>query len=75
MQSLFALIYLIFLSGVVIATLFIIFHLSRYSLNRRLAFGMTIFFLIVTGMLIISNAALFFSIPFESFVPQNSFVL
>lgn len=75
MQSLFALIYLIFLSGVVIATLFIIFHLSRYSLNRRFAFGMTIFFLIVTGMLIISNAALFFSIPFESFVPQNSFAL
>ncbi|TXH08107.1 MAG: hypothetical protein E6Q06_00550 [Candidatus Moraniibacteriota bacterium] len=72
MQLFFGITYLLFFAGVVIASLFIVFHLSRYSLNRRLAAGMTSLFVIVTAILLWSNSALFFSLPLETLLlPVN----
>jgi heme A synthase len=66
MQLFFGITYLIFFFGVVVASLFIMFHLSRYSLNRRLATGMTLLFVVVTAALLMANMALFFSLPLDS---------
>lgn len=68
MQLFFGIFYLVFFAGVVITSLFILFHLSRYSLNRGLALGMTTLFLFVTAVLLLSNSVLFFSLPIEEFV-------
>ncbi len=72
MQLFFGITYLLFFAGVVIASLFIMFHLSRYSLNRRLAVGMTGIFVVVTAILLWSNSALFFNLPLETLLlPVN----
>ena len=72
MQLFFGITYLLFFAGVIIASLFIMFHLSRYSLNRRLAVGMTGIFVVVTAILLWSNSALFFSLPLETLLlPVN----
>lgn len=72
MQLFFGVTYLLFFASVVIASLFIMFHLSRYSLNRKLAVGMTGLFVVVTAILLWSNSALFFSLPFETLLlPVN----
>lgn len=72
MQLFFGVTYLLFFAGVVIASLFIMFHLSRYSLNRKLAVGMTGLFVVVTVILLWSNSVLFFSLPLETLLlPVN----
>lgn len=72
MQLFFGITYLIFFAGVVIASLFIMFHLSRYSLNRGLALSMTGLFVTVTTVLLWSNSALFLSLPFEALLTPLS---
>ncbi len=72
MQLFFGITYLIFFFGIVVASLFIMFHLSRYSLNRRLATGMTALFVVVTAVLLWANALLFFSLPLDTLlIPMN----
>ncbi len=72
MQLFFGVTYLIFFLGIVVASLFIVFHLSRYALNRRLATGMTLLFVIVTAALLLANALLFFSLPLDTLlIPMN----
>ncbi|MFA9262469.1 MAG: hypothetical protein ACEQSB_03905 [Undibacterium sp.] len=66
MQIFFGITYLLFFAGVVIASLFIMFHLSRYAINRRLATGMTVLFVVVTSILLFSNSMLFLSLPIDS---------
>ncbi len=73
MQLFFGITYLLFFAGVVIASLFIMFHLSRYSLNRQLAAGMTSLFVVVTAILLWSNSALFFSLPLETLLLPTNF--
>lgn len=72
MQLFFGITYLLFFAGVTVASLFIMFHLSRYSLNRKLAVGMTGLFVTVTAVLLWSNTLLFFSLPLETLlIPTN----
>jgi hypothetical protein len=66
MQLFFGITYLLFFGGVVIASLFIMFHLSRYTLNRRIATGMTLLFVVVTAALLLANTLLFFSLPLDT---------
>lgn len=66
MQLFFGITYLLFFAGVIIASLFIMFHLSRYAINRRLATGMTALFIVVTAVLLFSNSMLFLSLPIDS---------
>jgi hypothetical protein len=72
MQLFFSVVYLVFFFCVVIASLFIMFHLSRYSLNRQLAVGITGLFVIVTAVLLWSNSLLFLSLPIDTLlIPTN----
>lgn len=66
MQLFFGVAYLVFFAGIVIASLFIMFHLSRYAINRRLATGMTLLFVVVTAVLLFSNSMLFLNLPTDS---------
>lgn len=54
----------------VVAALFIVFHIFRYSLKRGMAlFGVTLF-LFVFSILIFTNAMLFFSLPLARLLPS-----
>lgn len=66
MQLFFGVAYLVFFAGIVIVSLFIMFHLSRYAINRRLATGMTLLFVVVTAVLLFSNSMLFLNLPTDS---------
>jgi ABC-type uncharacterized transport system permease subunit len=66
-KLLFYLLYAALFTGYVFFTLFIAYHISRYSLNKAVAAFAITLFLIGTALLAFSNAALFFSIPFENF--------
>ncbi len=69
MQTFFGSIYLIFFSGCIIAALFILFHLLRYALDRKLALLMSLVFTAVTLVLLAANVALYFSLPLENLLP------
>jgi hypothetical protein len=71
MQAFFGFLYITLFFAVVVASLFIVFHLSRYSINRRLAFGMMLLFLTVTGVLLWSNTVLFLTLPFGDLLPAT----
>lgn len=72
MQIFFGVAYLLFFLGVVVASLFIMFHLSRYSLNRKLAVGMTVLFVSVSAVLLWSNSLIFLSLPLDTLlIPTN----
>ena len=72
MRLVFGLLYTIFLFSLIATALFIAFHLLRYSLNRKMASWTTIFFLVIFTILLVTNAGLFFSLPFESLLPSFS---
>lgn len=69
MQLIFGLLYTILFLSLVAGALFVTFHLLRYSLNRRVAVLSTSFFLFVFAILLIINAALFFSLPLDTLLP------
>lgn len=72
MQLFFGITYLLFFAGVVIVSLFIMFHLSRYSLNRKLAIGMTVLFVSVSAVLLLSNSVIFLNLPLDTLlIPTN----
>lgn len=71
MQSFFGICYLVFFLGCVIASLFILFHLLRYALDRKMALIMSLIFTSVVLVLLITNTVLFFSIPFENILPAS----
>ena len=62
----FALLYLTFLLGIFITCLIVIFHLMRFSLDKRLALWTTIAFSIITLLLVLTNLYFFSQIPFET---------
>ncbi len=63
MLLIFGLLYTILFFIYIIVALFIVFHLLRYTLNRKTAVLSTSFFLVVFTILLFSNAMLFFSLP------------
>lgn len=75
MQSFFGLFYVIFFLGCVTAGLFILFHLLRYALDRKLALLMSLLFTTVTLILLAVNTVLFLSLPFDTLLPSNTFSL
>ncbi|QQS20986.1 MAG: hypothetical protein IPL87_00295 [Candidatus Moraniibacteriota bacterium] len=58
--------YLLFFLAVSFTGFFVVFHLLRYSVNKRVARFTVLLFIIGTGILLVSNALLFFSIPFDT---------
>lgn len=67
MRLFFGVVYLIFFLGCITAGLFILFHLLRYALDKKLALFMGLLFTTVTLILLATNTLLFFSIPFDTF--------
>lgn len=51
-----------------IVSFFIIYHLTTYSINSEFKVVMTVFFVVVTAGLLISNLSLFFSINWSSII-------
>ena len=69
MRLLFGILYTFLFFSYVATALFVIFHLLRYSLNRRMAVLSTTLFVTVLLLLLIANALLFFTLPFEDRLP------
>ena len=72
MQLIFGLLYTVLFFVYIIMALFIVFHLLRYTLNRKTAVLSTSFFLVVFTILLFSNAILFFSLPLSELLPSSS---
>jgi hypothetical protein len=62
---LYSLIFLVFL----VSGLFIVYHIVRYSFNKKAAFLMLVIFIPVFIILLISNITLFFSVDFYRIIP------
>ncbi len=65
MTSFLLIIYFLIFVSYVLAGSFVVFHILRYSLNKSLGFAAVIAFLIISVILIASNVALFFSVPWN----------
>ncbi|MEK9151712.1 MAG: hypothetical protein AAB547_03715 [Patescibacteria group bacterium] len=71
MPSIFGLLYTILFFSYIATALFIIFHITRYSLKRGLAlFGVTLF-LVVFTTLVFTNALIFFSLPLDTMLSRS----
>lgn len=69
MTAIIDLIYLLAFLSYLLLSLFIIYHIIRYSGSKTVMVFTLTFFLIGTSLLLFANALLFFSIPFDQFVP------
>ena len=69
MRLLFGILYTFLLTSYVATALFVTLHPLRYSLNRRMAVLSTTLFVTVLLLLLIANALLFFTLPFEDMLP------
>lgn len=65
MNPLFILLYFVFICLIGLASFFIVYHLRRYSINQKLTRPLIVFFVVVTIILVVINAIVFFSIPFD----------
>jgi hypothetical protein len=72
MHQIFGLLYLLFFFGAVLVSLFILFHLSRYALNRRLAFFIMILFVSVTTVLLWANVIIFLQVPLQELLDLST---
>ena len=72
MSLIFGLLYTVLFISLVVTALFIVFHLLRYTLNRKMAVFSTLFFTTVFAILLIANAMIFFSLPLANFFPMTS---
>jgi len=69
MRLIFGVLYTFLFLSYITTALFIVFHLLRYSLDRKTAIFGTLFFIVVFVILLFINALIFFSLPFEEFFP------
>jgi hypothetical protein len=65
MQALFSSFYLVVIAIYLLLSIFIIFHIARYSINKSIAFMTIVFFIVGTVLLLSINAIYFSHIPFE----------
>lgn len=72
MRLIFGILYTFLFFSYVATGLFVVFHLLRYSLNRKGAIFGALFFVTVLGILLFSNAIIFFSLPFDEILPLGS---
>jgi hypothetical protein len=65
--------YLLVILIYVIASLFIVYHLDKYSINTRVNVIMLPLFIIVSMILLISNLLLFFSVKWSFLINYFNF--
>lgn len=73
MRALFGFMYLLLFFSFILTSLFIVFHISRYALDRRLAFLALLLFLIVSSVLLATNVLLFLNLPLKELLPPSGF--
>ncbi len=73
MQIIFGLLYTALFFSYIVTALFIVFHLLRYSLDRKSAVFTVTFFLSVFVILLFLNALTFFSLPLAELLPTSSY--
>jgi len=66
MNNLFTLFYLMFLFGSVVASIFIIYHISRYSINKQSSTIMLVVFIFIILILLLINFSIFKNIDFDT---------
>jgi hypothetical protein len=66
-SSVFQIMYIVAFASYVLLALFIVYHLTRYSLDRSVMLFTVSFFIIGTLLLLATNAFLFQNIPFDRF--------
>jgi|GEM_PF-4898026 len=66
-------VYIIFLLGVILNAIFIIFHIFKYSLTRKSILLTLLIFLPVFVVLLLINISLFFIIPYKNFDLETTF--
>ncbi|MEP7162227.1 MAG: hypothetical protein ABI747_00475 [Candidatus Moraniibacteriota bacterium] len=71
MRSIFNLLYLFLFLGLGLASFFVLFHISRYALNKKVASFAALLFIFVTAVLLWTNAVLFFNLPLEELLPRG----
>ena len=69
-QAIFDTVYLVAFISYLPLSLFIIYHLIKYSPSRAVMLFTVAFFLIGTALLLFANVLLFFAIPFDQLVPS-----
>jgi len=69
MQAIFDLIYLIAFISYLLLSMFIIYHVVRYTGDKAVMTVTLLFFIIGTALLLFANAVFFFAIPFDQSVP------
>jgi len=72
MQEIVSLLYLFFLLGVFIASMFVVYHISKYSLSKKNSFWGNAVFLFGLIILLGMNAIIFFQIDWDSIVFEPS---
>ncbi len=73
LKNIFSLLYLIIILSFLVAGLFIIYHIVKYSINKTHSLIMLSIFIIVFGLLLILNLNLFFHLDFRSFSVFSQF--
>jgi hypothetical protein len=68
-QAIFNIVYLVAFLSYLLLSLFILYHIIRYTGNKTVMLFTIIFFLIGTTLLLLVNASFFFSIPFDQIMP------
>lgn len=65
--------YLLIIIMYVLVSFFIVYHLSKYSINSELKLVMLVFFVVVSAGLLFSNLLLFFSIDWNGLIAKLMF--
>jgi hypothetical protein len=73
MQVIFGLLYTFLFLSYIVTALFIVFHLLRYSIDRKSAVVTVTFFLSIFGILLFLNALTFFSLPLAELLPPSAY--
>lgn len=72
MDNFFGIFYLLFLFGCLISSIFIIYHITHYSINKKSSTIMFILFIFVLAVLLLFNIYAFSIIDFDSLNNINS---
>jgi hypothetical protein len=70
MTAIFDLVYILAFLSYLILSLFIVYHIVRYSGSKTVMVFTLTFFLVGTALLLLANSMLFLSIPFGQFAPN-----
>jgi len=73
MTSIFTLLYGIIVVILILISIFIVFHLLRYTLNKTVMLASILFFIAVTSILLLTNIILFSALPLNAIFPTPSF--